>query len=96
MNAPSAGIPHVVLPLWVDHYNLASMTEYLGIGIWPGRDKTPEWTPAALSDGYLHVLKGNESIKIRNKSKSLAKIAASYGGRNTAAAKVASLAREGH
>lgn len=72
------------------------MVEYLGIGVWAGRDIAPEWTPTTLSKAYLRVLKGNESIAMREKAKSLGQVAASYGGRITAAAKVASLARESY
>lgn len=85
-----------MLPLWADHYNFAVNVEYLGIGLWPGQDIAPEWRPEELSEAYLRVLSGEESLVMREKSKALAKIAASYGGRNAAAMKVASLAAQGH
>lgn len=82
--------------MWVDHYNFATTTEYLGIGIWPGKDVAPFWDPETLSEAYLRVLTGDERSSMEEKAKALSKIAVSYGGRNKSAANVAALASQGH
>ncbi|KFA72664.1 hypothetical protein S40288_03412 [Stachybotrys chartarum IBT 40288] len=88
----SAGIPHVILPLWLDLYNFATTAEYLGVGIWPGKDTAPEWHADTLAKGFLAALVGDESVSMRQKAKALGAVAATYGGRDRAAAEVARLA----
>ena len=91
----SAGVPQVILPLWVDLYNFAQMVEYLGVGIWPGKDTAPDWDPETLGEGFLQSLQGNTSVSIRNKAEEIGQIARAYRGRETSAAEVAKLASRG-
>lgn len=91
-DASRAGIPHVILPLWLDLYNFATTAEYLGVGIWPGKDTAPVWHAHTLAQGFLAALIGDESVAMRQKAKALGAVAATYGGRDWAAAEVARLA----
>lgn len=84
-----------MLPLWFDCYNIASTAEYLGIGIWAGRDTAPIWNSDTISDGILRALNGEEGKRMREKSAALSKITRSYGGREAAAAEIARLAAMG-
>lgn len=88
----SAGIPQVILPLWFDCYNFASTAEYLGVGIWPGRDTAPAWHSQTISAGIVRALVGDGSAALKEKSRALGEKARSYGGRNAAAREVARLA----
>jgi hypothetical protein len=87
-----AGVPHLVLPVWHDTYAFGTASEYLGIGIWPGRDIAPEWKASVLAEGLLKAITGPTSISLRKKARELAKVAADYGGRQAAAAELAKLA----
>lgn len=87
-----AGIPQVLLPMWFDLYNFASTAEYLGIGIWPGKETAPQWDPETLAAGILSALIGKESAALRTKAQALGKIAKSYEGRNLAAREIAAMA----
>ncbi|KAI8630105.1 hypothetical protein F5Y19DRAFT_484015 [Xylariaceae sp. FL1651] len=42
--AISAGIPQVILPLWLDLYGFAQLVEYIGVGVWGCRENSPTWT----------------------------------------------------
>jgi UDP:flavonoid glycosyltransferase YjiC (YdhE family) len=88
-------VPHVILPLWIDLYNFATTSEYLGIGVWPGKETAPEWEAESLAEGFMQALTGETAASMREKAKALAKVAESYGGRDTAAAEVAKLAAQG-
>lgn len=73
----------------MDLYNFAQTAEYLGIGLWPGKDTAPVWEADALAEGFVQVL-GSEAI--RDKARALGEVARAYGGRDTAAAEVAKMA----
>ncbi|KAI9151444.1 Glycosyltransferase sdnJ [Paramyrothecium foliicola] len=90
-----AGVPQVFLPLWFDLFNIASMAEYLGIGVWPSRDTAPEWEAEALADGIRRALVGAESEALRDKAKALGDVARRYRGRDAAADEIAKLAALG-
>lgn len=94
-NSVSAGVPQVILPLWVDLYNFAQTAEYLGIGIWPGKETAPVWESDTLGQGFMQALAGEASVAMREKARALGEVARAYGGRDTAAAEVAKLALRG-
>ncbi|KJZ78298.1 hypothetical protein HIM_02336 [Hirsutella minnesotensis 3608] len=91
-----AGVPQVILPLWVDLYNFAQISEYLGVGVWPNKKSAPVFDPRALSQGYLRTLTGDSAAAMRRKARELSEVAAQYGGRDAAAAIVAEMAFSGH
>ncbi|VUC22991.1 unnamed protein product [Clonostachys rosea] len=92
--AVSAGVPHVILPMWVDLYNFAALSETAGIGVWGCRDTSPTWTADGISSAIIKVVDGGEaSISLREKSKSLGdKLKAGEKGRDISAREIAKLA----
>ncbi|CAH0045635.1 unnamed protein product [Clonostachys solani] len=92
--AVSAGVPHVILPLWVDLYNFAALSETAGIGVWGCRDTSPTWTADGISSAIIKVVDGGEaSISLREKSRSLGdKLRAGEKGRDISAREIAKLA----
>ena len=93
---PRAGVPHVILPQWIDHYNFAQTAEYLGIGIWASKETAPLWRAEALSQAFLASLQGDKSEEMKMKAKALAKVAHEYGGRDCAAREIAYWAGRGN
>jgi UDP:flavonoid glycosyltransferase YjiC (YdhE family) len=83
------------LPLWVDLYNFSRMAEYLGVGIWLGKDTAPDWDPLTLSKGLLQALDNETGLAMRGKAEALGEVARRYGGRDAAAAELARLAAGG-
>lgn len=95
MSASSAGVPQVVLPMWLDLYNFANLVEQIGVGVWASRGTAPEWGAEELSTSILKVIDGGEaSISMRDKAKMLADRAPQ--GRNVAADRIAKMAAVGY
>ncbi|KAJ4251851.1 hypothetical protein NW762_011148 [Fusarium torreyae] len=86
-----AGVPHVVLPQWFDCYNIAASAQYLGIGVWPGRELAPDWDSAIIGEAIVKVM-SDETM--RQKAQDLGKIARTYGGQKMAADIIANAAAE--
>lgn len=92
----SAGVPQIVLPLWVDLYNYAQLAEHIGVGVWGCRETSPEWTPECLTDAIVNVASGPNSEAFRAKAKEISAAASAQGvGRDISAGIVAGLARSG-
>lgn len=68
------------------------MAEYLGVGVWPGKESAPVWDSVTLKRGFLKALTGEGSLDMRQKATELGKIARQYGGRDAAAEIIAELA----
>ena len=93
----SAGIPQVIIPLWMDLYNYAQMAEDIGVGVYATRGTAPQWTVEGLRDPFLRVLDGGkESLRIRQKARELGDIAQKEPGRYVAARVIARLAESGY
>ncbi|CAG9956625.1 unnamed protein product [Clonostachys rosea f. rosea IK726] len=92
--AIAAGVAQVVLPMWYDTYNFASLTEMAGVGVWGCKKTSPEWTVEDLSASMLKVIGNDElGIKIRETAKELGdKVRSREKGRDIAAQEVAKLA----
>ncbi|KAI0545627.1 family 1 glycosyltransferase [Xylaria curta] len=88
-----AGVPQVVLPLWYDLYNYARLVEFLGVGIWPGKDIAPAWDAVTLSRG---ILSGLDDSELSCNAKRIADASRRYGGRVAAAAVISGMAAQGH
>ena len=97
INTPcSAGVPQIVLPMWVDLFNYAQLAEQTGVGLWGCRSTTPDWTPQCLEESIVSVAFGPESERFRAKAREISVEAKKDGlGRDIAAARVAALARSG-
>jgi hypothetical protein len=95
--AVAAGVPHIVLPLWIDLYGYGALVEDLGIGVWAGRETAPVWKAEELSDAFLRVLDDSTaSVAMREKASGIGKIARANPGREVAAKELARLAALGH
>ncbi|CAJ2507355.1 Uu.00g085410.m01.CDS01 [Anthostomella pinea] len=93
--AISAGVPQVVLPLWLDLYGLAQLTESIGVGVWRCRKTSPQWTAECLQEAILRVVSSNGSQSFREKSRDLGLRAQESPGRYVAAPVIVVLAGSG-
>lgn len=92
----SAGVPHVILPQWLDLYNFAQLVEDIGVGVWGCRETSPSWTPECLRDAITKVIgKDDASVALREKAKEIGKIAQRKPGKDIAARVIAELAGSG-
>ncbi|KAI1361827.1 hypothetical protein F5Y08DRAFT_313722 [Xylaria arbuscula] len=95
--AIAAGIPQVVLPMWLDCYNYAQLAEDIGVGVYANRASAPYWTVEGLRDSFLRVLDGKkEGLKMKEKAERLGATAQKDPGRYVAAREIARLAGSGH
>ncbi|KAG9716470.1 hypothetical protein KCU73_g15634, partial [Aureobasidium melanogenum] len=67
-----AGVPQVVLPVWIDTYDFAIRVEYLGIGIWGNRAAAPYAEGSELSKALVKVVDGDNSAAMSAKAKQIA------------------------
>lgn len=90
----SAGVPQVVLPLWVDLYGFAALAEGSGVGFWACKESSPAWTPECLGAAFIEILSdGPANAARRQKAKQLGDaVQAKEKGRDIAAREVAKLA----
>ncbi|KAJ2965287.1 hypothetical protein NQ176_g10688 [Zarea fungicola] len=91
--AIEAGVPTVVLPMWVDLYNFARLTEQIGVGLWACQDTSPHYDEDCLGAAIMRVSDGGpESAAMRAKVKELSRRVKLNPGRDIAADVVAKLA----
>ncbi|KAF5382861.1 hypothetical protein D9757_007252 [Collybiopsis confluens] len=88
--AVSAGVPHVILPVWYDTYDYATRAEWLGIGIWGSRRRAPKAESSEFGQALLRVAGLSlEAEGFRAKAKRLAESCKTrYTGRVLAADEV--------
>ncbi|THW62868.1 UDP-glucoronosyl and UDP-glucosyl transferase family protein [Aureobasidium pullulans] len=79
-----AGVPQVVLPVWIDTYDFAIRVEYLGIGVWGNRVAAPYVGASELGTAFLKVVDGRESAGMMIKAKSIAVPFQEHPGRQVA------------
>ncbi|KAH8888036.1 family 1 glycosyltransferase [Thozetella sp. PMI_491] len=92
----SAGVPHVVFPFWGDHYNFATLVEYLKIGVWGCRETAPEWNSGCILKSISSVIdSGAKGQSIRENAARVGEAATRSPGRDGAAKVVAKLAASG-
>ncbi|KAI1213071.1 glycosyltransferase family 1 protein [Annulohypoxylon truncatum] len=94
--ALGTGIPHIILPQWLDHYSIAQQAEYIGVGVWACQETAPSFTAECLHDAFSTVL-GNAktAVDMRDKAKRISEIAQRDPGRYVAARGIAKLAAHG-
>ncbi|KAK8136970.1 hypothetical protein PG984_004910 [Apiospora sp. TS-2023a] len=93
----AAGVPHVVLPLWADHYNIASLVEHLQVGVYGCKASSPEWNAECLAEDIARVIDESDASRtLRRRAEELRRIAQASPGRDGAARIVAQLAGSGH
>ncbi|KAH0156705.1 glycosyltransferase family 1 protein, partial [Aureobasidium melanogenum] len=83
-----AGVPQVVLPVWIDTYDFAIRVEYLGIGIWGNRAAAPYAEGSELSKALVKVVDGINSAAMSAKAKQIAAPFQDRPGRQVAYEKV--------
>lgn len=97
LTVPSAGVPHIILPLWVDLYNFAALVESFEIGVWGCPKTSPYWSGECIGDAILKVVDGGERSKtMRENARSLGEAAKKTPGRYGAAETIAQLAGSGY
>ncbi|KAI0410029.1 hypothetical protein F4802DRAFT_543079 [Xylaria palmicola] len=95
--AIAAGLPQVVIPMWLDCYNYAQLAEDVGVGVYATRATAPDWTVEGLRDSFLRVLgDSEEGRRMREKAGELGEIARKKPGRYVAAKEIARLAELSH
>lgn len=67
----SAGIPQIVLPVWIDTYDFALRVEYLGIGAWGSHTAAPRVDALELSKTFIKVIDSDESAAMTAKARTL-------------------------
>ncbi|KAK8041424.1 hypothetical protein PG994_014431 [Apiospora phragmitis] len=93
--ALSGGVPHVVVPMWVDLYNYAMLAELTGVGIYATRGTAPHWSVEGLSKAFLGVVNGPKSASMREKAQHIAQLMRKEPGSHQAAKAIAELAAQG-
>jgi UDP:flavonoid glycosyltransferase YjiC (YdhE family) len=83
----SAGIPQVVLPVWMDTYDFALRAEILGIGYWGNRHTDKLCKGGQLGSILIEVMLGGRSSAYTKKAKELAELCNRSGGGRVFAAR---------
>ncbi|KAI4847252.1 UDP-glucoronosyl and UDP-glucosyl transferase family protein [Aureobasidium sp. EXF-8845] len=83
-----AGVPQVVLPVWIDTYDFAIRVEYLGIGVWGNRVAAPHAEGLELGQALVKVVDGDNSAAILEKARQIAVPFQNGPGRHVAYEKV--------
>ena len=85
----SAGVPHVVLPVWADTYDYAPRVEFLGIGRWGSRKASPKCRADELGRVLNDVILGPEADNMKKTAQNLAEVCDARGeGRKIAATEI--------
>ncbi|KAK7957842.1 Glycosyltransferase sdnJ [Apiospora saccharicola] len=88
LEAVSAGVPHIVLPVWIDCFDFASRAELLGIGRWANRRTLPLNSARELGPALIDVVLSEEhSESMRHGAEQLAEICGRNGGGRIVAAR---------
>jgi len=91
LTADSAGVPQVVLPVWIDTYDFAIRVEYLGIGVWGNRVAAPYAEGAELGGALVQVVDGSDSAAMLAKARQIAVPFQERPGRHVAYEKVVAI-----
>ncbi|KAK8010012.1 UDP-glucoronosyl and UDP-glucosyl transferase family protein [Apiospora arundinis] len=88
LEAVNAGVPHIVLPVWIDCFDFANRAELLGIGRWANRRTLPLNSARELGPALVDVvLSKRNSQEMRRRAEELAKICGREGGGRVVAAR---------
>ncbi|KAJ5604574.1 hypothetical protein N7510_009728 [Penicillium lagena] len=67
-----AGVPHVVLPVWLDTYDFAVRVEWLGIGVWGSHRTAPIVDSGDLGSALVRVMASSESAGMMQRAQGIA------------------------
>lgn len=84
----SAGIPQVVLPVWMDTFDFARRAELLGIGRWGNKVTHKGQWGGELGNVLIDVLFGPEAARMKERAQELAKLCHRDGAGRVIAAKM--------
>lgn len=87
LTGSSAGIPQVVLPVWMDTFDFARRAELLGIGRWGNKVTHKGAWGGELGNVLIEVLLGGQSGKMKERAEELAKLCNENGGGRVIAAR---------
>ncbi|KAK0637054.1 hypothetical protein B0T17DRAFT_481394 [Bombardia bombarda] len=82
-----AGIPQVVLPVWMDTFDFARRAEILGIGRWGNQKANRLCEGKELGGVLIDVMVGGRSAGYARRAKELAEICSEHGGGRVVAAR---------
>ncbi|KAK0734499.1 hypothetical protein B0T26DRAFT_670790 [Lasiosphaeria miniovina] len=85
LEAVAAGVPQVVLPVWIDCFDFANRCEFLGVGRWGNKSTPPRCRAPELSPVLVDVVLGPKSAGYRARAAELARLCAREPGRTKAA-----------
>ncbi|KAH6665803.1 putative UDP-glucoronosyl and UDP-glucosyl transferase [Halenospora varia] len=89
--AIQAGVPQIVLPVWIDTYDFALRVEHLGIGAWGNSSAAPRVEASELGKALARVVDSNESASMATNAKILAEPFRKREGRVVAFEKIVEL-----
>jgi UDP:flavonoid glycosyltransferase YjiC (YdhE family) len=85
-----AGIPQVILPIWLDTYEFAARTEWLGIGAHGSRGAAPSVEASEFSKALTRAL---DDEKIISRAKEIGNLCRKAEGRELACERLSDWAR---
>jgi len=91
-----AGVPQVVLPIWLDTYDFAHRVEYLGVGVWGNRQNAPAVKGYELGQTLKRMLASVQKIKVQRRAREVASELGSKEGRVVACEKIMEFVKPRH
>lgn len=85
LEAVAAGVPQVVLPVWIDCFDYTNRAELLGIGLWGNKTARPRYVAAELAPVLMRAVFGDDAREMRERARELARVCARDPGRVVAA-----------
>ncbi|KAE8417351.1 hypothetical protein BDV36DRAFT_309532 [Aspergillus pseudocaelatus] len=85
-----AGVPQIILPIWLDTYDFALRAEWLGIGIWASRKTAPGVNGPELGQALIRALASGQSESMRHQAQTIATKLGPKDGRVIACEKIIS------
>lgn len=84
----SAGVPQIILPVWIDTYDFATRVEFLGVGTWGSHTAAPRVEASELGRALVKVVDSSESAGMRQKAKAISEPLRKVEGRVVACEKM--------
>lgn len=94
VSSDRSGIPHIILPVWLDTYDYAARAEFLNIGIFGSKRAAPDVQAEEFGDALVRATgDSEEAAKFRTSAKRLKDLCRSRGnGREISAATIMKVA----